>query len=72
METKNSPNKVSIKIENIIERSPAMINSELFDKLFGIGKIKTIKEFNNEIKKSLSANNLRESELLLNRENLIT
>jgi len=68
METKNSPNKVSIKIENIIERSPAMINSELFDKLFGIGKIKTIKEFNNEIKKSLSANYLRESELLLNRE----
>ena len=68
METKNSPNKVSIKIENIIERSPAMINSELFDKLFGIGKIKTIKEFNNEIKKSLAANYLRESELLLNRE----
>ena len=68
METKNSPNKVSIKIENIIERSPAMINSELFDKLFGIGKIKTIKEFNNEIKKSLSANYLRESDLLLNRE----
>ena len=68
METKNSPNKVSIKIENIIERSPAMINSELFDKIFGIGKIKTIKEFNNEIKKSLSANYLRESELLLNRE----
>ena len=68
METKDSPNKVSIKIENIIERSPAMINSELFDKLFGIGKIKPIKEFNNEIKKSLAANYLRESELLLNRE----
>ena len=56
------------KIENIIEKSPAMINSELFDKIFGIGKIKTIKEFDNEIKKSLSANYLRESELLLNRE----
>ena len=68
IDKKNSPNKVSIKIENIIERSPAMINSELFDKLFGIGKIKTIKEFNNEIKKSLAANYLRESELLLNRE----
>ena len=68
MNIKNSPNKVSIKIENIIERSPAMINSELFDKIFGNGKIKTIKEFDNEIKKSLSANYLRESELLLNRE----
>lgn len=68
MDIKNSPNKVSIKIENIIERSPAMINSELFDKIFGNGKIKTIKEFDNEIKKSLSANYLRESELLLNRE----
>ena len=68
IDIKNSPNKVSIKIENIIERSPAMINSELFDKIFGNGKIKTIKEFDNEIKKSLSANYLRESELLLNRE----
>ena len=68
MDIKNSPNKVSIKIENIIEKSPAMINSELFDKIFGNGKIKTIKEFDNEIKKSLSANYLRESELLLNRE----
>ena len=68
MDIKNSPNKVSVKIENIIERSPAMINSELFDKIFGNGKIKTIKEFDNEIKKSLSANYLRESELLLNRE----
>ena len=68
IDIKNSPNKVSIKIENIIEKSPAMINSELFDKIFGNGKIKTIKEFDNEIKKSLSANYLRESELLLNRE----
>ena len=68
IDIKNSPNKVSIKIENIIERSPAMINSELFDKIFGNGKIKTIKEFDNEIKKSLSANYLRESELLLNSE----
>ncbi len=68
IDIKNSPNKVSIKIENIIEKSPAMINSELFDKIFGIGKIKTIKKFDNEIKKSLSANYLRESELLLNRE----
>ncbi len=68
MDIKNSPNKVSVKIENIIEKSPAMINSELFDKIFGNGKIKTIKEFDNEIKKSLSANYLRESELLLNRE----
>ena len=68
MDIKNSPNKVSIKIENIIERSPAMINSELFDKIFGKGKIKTKNEFDNEIKKSLSTNYLRESELLLNRE----
>ena len=32
MDIKDSPNKVFIKIENIIERSPAMINSDLFDK----------------------------------------
>ena len=68
MDIKNSPNKVSIKIENIIERSPAMINSDFFDKIFGKGKIKTKNEFDNEIKKSLSTNYLRESELLLNRE----
>ena len=68
MDIKDSPNKVSIKIENIIERSPAMINSDFFDKIFGKGKIKTKNEFDNEIKKSLSTNYLRESELLLNRE----
>jgi trigger factor len=68
MDIKDSPNKVFIKIENIIERSPAMINSDLFDKIFGKGKIKTKKEFYNEIEKSLSASYLRESELLLNRE----
>ena len=68
MDIKDSPNKVFFKIENIIERSPAMINSDFFDKIFGKGKIKTKNEFDNEIKKSLSTNYLRESELLLNRE----
>ena len=65
---KNCPKNISIKIENIIERSSAKINSDFFDKIFGKGKIKTEKEFNTEIKKSLSLNYLRESEFLLNRE----
>ena len=66
--SKNISKNISIKIENIIEKSSAKINIDFFDKIFGKGKIKTEKEFNKEIEKSLSNNYLRESEFLLNRE----
>ncbi len=62
------PNKINIKIENIIERSPAKLKPTFFDKIFGQGKIKTLKDFNKEIEKSIEFNYLRESEYLLNRE----
>tara|TARA_B100001564_G_scaffold360061_1_gene385288 strand:+ start:115 stop:1494 length:1380 start_codon:yes stop_codon:yes gene_type:complete len=61
------PTKVSLKIDNIIERSPAVLNTSFFDKIFGPGKIKNKKEFNSEIKKSIEFNYMRESEFYLNK-----
>ena len=68
IELNKFPEKVSIKIENIIERSPAKINPSFFDKIFGVGKIKNKKEFENEIRKSIEFNYLKETEFFLNKE----
>ena len=68
IELNKFPEKVIIRIESIIERSPAKINQEFFDKIFGVGKIKNKKEFENEIKKSIEFNYLKETEFLLNKE----
>ena len=62
------PNTVNVKIENIIERSPAKLTPTFFDKIFGTVKVKTKKEFNKEIEKSIEFNYLKESEFYLNRE----
>ena len=62
------PKSVNVKIENIIERSPAKLTPTFFDKIFGTGKVKTKKEFNKEIEKSIEFNYLKESEFYLNRE----
>ena len=62
------PGTVNVKIENIIERSPAKLTPTFFDKIFGPGKVKTKKEFNKEIEKSIEFNYLKESEFYLNRE----
>ena len=61
IELNKFPDKVSIKIENIIERTPAKINQSFFDKIFGVGKIKSKKEFESEIKKSIEFNYLKET-----------
>ena len=68
IQLKKFPNKVQIKIENIIERTPAKLNPSFFDKIFGAGKIKNKKEFENEIKKSIEFNYLKETEFFLNKE----
>lgn len=62
------PKSVNVKIENIIERSPAKLSPTFFDKIFGPGKVKTKKEFIKEIEKSIEFNYLKESEFYLNRE----
>lgn len=62
------PKSINVKIENIIERSPAKLTPTFFDKIFGPGKVKTKKEFNKEIEKSIEFNYLKESEFYLNRE----
>ena len=68
IELNKFPEKVSIKIENIIERTPAKINPSFFDKIFGAGKIKNKKEFDSEIRKSIEFNYLKETEFFLNKE----
>ena len=68
IELNKFPEKVSIKIDNIIERAPAKINQSFFDKIFGVGKIKNKKEFENEIRKSVEFNYLKETEFFLNKE----
>ncbi len=68
IELNKFPEKVSIKIESIIERTPAKINQSFFDKIFGVGKIKNKKEFENEIRKSIEFNYLKETEFFLNKE----
>ena len=68
IELNKFPEKVSIKIDNIIERAPAKINQSFFDKIFGVGKIKNKKEFENEIRKSIEFNYLKETEFFLNKE----
>ncbi len=68
VEINSFPDTVKLKIENIIERSTAKLNTSFFDKIFGAGKIKTKKEFENEIHKSLEFNYLKETEFYLNRE----
>ena len=68
IELNKFPEKVSIKIDNIIERAPAKINQSFFDKIFGVGKIKNKKEFENKIKKSIEFNYLKETEFFLNKE----
>ena len=64
---KDIPSKVALQIENIIERTPAQLNTTFFDKIFGPGKVKNKKDFNTEIKKSIEFNYMRETEFFLNR-----
>ena len=64
---KDIPSKVALQIENIIERTPAQLNTTFFDKIFGPGKVKNKKDFNTEIKKSIEFNYMRETEFYLNR-----
>ncbi len=68
VDLKTFPDTVKLKIENIIERSTAKLNPTFFDKIFGVGKIKTKKEFEKEVEKSIEFNYLKETEFYLNRE----
>ncbi len=59
--------KIDFQIEKISSQKPSNINNELFDKVFGKGKIKNKTEFENKIKESIKSNYDRESDILLNR-----
>ena len=67
VEIKDCKESYVLKIENIIERSPAKLAPTFYDKIFGPGKVKNTKEFNIEIKKSIEFNYMKESEYLLNK-----
>jgi len=58
---------VDFQIDKISTQKSSDVNNELFDKVFGKGKIKNKTEFENKIKESLKSNYDRESEILLNR-----
>ena len=67
VEIKDCKESYVLKIENIIERTPAKLAPTFYDKIFGPGKVKTTKEFQSEIKKSIEFNYMKESEYLLNK-----
>jgi len=56
VEIKDCKESYVLKIENIIERTPAKLAPTFYDKIFGPGKVKTTKEFQSEIKKSIEFN----------------
>lgn len=51
-----------ISISEISKYKPAEINVELFDRIYGEGKIKTVEEFDNMVVKDLEVNFLKETE----------
>jgi len=61
-EIKNLNTDFRISVSEISKFQPAEINTELFDRIYGEGKIKTVEEFDNLIVKDLELNFLKETE----------
>lgn len=64
-EAKNTKGKYTIKISNISRTTPAEINTELFDRVFGKDAVKTEEEFIEKVKSTIGENYKRESEHFL-------
>ncbi len=60
--------KVMFKVSNITRVTPAVVNQELFDKVFGKDAVTTETEFMQRVKDTVSENYARESEHLLDHE----
>ncbi len=60
--------KFNFTIKNINRTEPAVLNQELFDKVFGKDIIKSEKEFTDKVKTTVEENYQRESALLLSRD----
>jgi trigger factor len=67
-EAKLATGTYSLKVTNISHVEPAVINAELFDKVFGQEVVKTEEEFMNKIRETISENYQRESDHLLEHE----
>ena len=67
-EAKNAKGKYTLKISTISHVEPAVVNQELFDKVFGPAVVKTEEEFLNKIRDTISENYKRETEHLLEHE----
>jgi trigger factor len=67
-EAKNLAGIYKLKVSSISRIEPAIINTELFDKVFGPGVVTTEEEFMNKVKETVSENYKRETEHLLDHE----
>ncbi|SMD37181.1 trigger factor [Reichenbachiella faecimaris] len=54
--------KVKFEVKKVNRTAPAEINQELFDKTFGKDAVKTVEEFKEKIKVSISENYVKETE----------
>lgn len=67
-EAKTASGTYTLKVTNISHVEPAVIDTELFDKVFGKDVVKTEEEFMNKIRETISENYERESNHLLEHE----
>ncbi|HWA34464.1 MAG TPA: trigger factor [Cyclobacteriaceae bacterium] len=67
-EAKNVSGIYTLKVNNISHVEPAVINQELFDKVFGKDAVKSEEEFMAKIQETISENYKRETDHLLDHE----
>lgn len=67
-EARNAKGLYTLKVTNITHMEPAVINQELFDKVFGKDVVKSEEEFMNKIRETIAENYKRESDHLLEHE----
>jgi len=67
-EAKNVSGTYTLKVNNISHVEPAVINQELFDKVFGKDAVKSEEEFMAKIQETISENYKRETDHLLDHE----
>jgi len=66
-----SSHDFSFTVKNINRIEPAKLNIELFDKVYGKGKIKTLKEFKNKVKLEVESQFVAESDRMLKNDIVI-
>ena len=67
-EARNLKGSYTLKVTNISHMTPAEMNQELFDKVFGKDVVKSEEEFINKIRETIGENYQRESNHLLEHE----